>query len=209
MKKRYVIFALLVSALSVLYLSLQQSAVAQHERNLNVCVEKFEKIRVEAAQIAPVKLYPFEESRQNLGYRDREGKTIIRPQYTQAYSFFSGRARVTNGLWRTGFINSQGETVIPYKFVAVSDFVDGLAVFHGTKDDRQQRGVIDLNGNVVLKIHSARPDIDFYSGFKSGRTKVFIYEHEDLPWGLFKPYGNPVRKIYGYVDCTGAVTLKR
>lgn len=209
MKKWYIFLAFAVSVLSVLYLSGRQSAIAQHQRDLNACMEKFEKIRFEAAQIEPVKLYPFEESHQNLGYRDSEGNVVVRPQFTEAHSFSNGRARVTDGLWRKGFIDSKGELVIPHKFVSVTDFVNGLAVFHGTTDDRWQRGVIDLNGNIVLEIHGVRPGLEFYDGFENGRTEVFIYEHEEIPWGLFKAYGNPVPRIHGYVDCTGAVTLER
>ncbi len=209
MKKWYISIAFVVSIPFLLYLYLRQSAIARHERSLNACVEKFEKIRVEAAQIEPVKLYPFEEGHQNLGYRDSEGNVVVRPQFTEAHSFSNGRARVTDGLWRKGFIDSRGELVIPHRFVAVTDFVDGLAVFSGTTDARWQRGVIDLNGNIVFEIHSVRPELEFYDGFENGRTEAFIYEHEEIPWGLFKAYGNPVHRIRGYVDCTGAVSLER
>lgn len=87
------------------------------------------------------------------------------------------------------------------------DFADGIAVFSGTKENPDLNGFIDLNGNVILKFWGANPDEDF-SGFKNGRAEVYVHE-ADMPWGFLVPPGNPVPKIYGYVDCTGKVTLEK
>jgi WG containing repeat len=163
MKKWYYVFSIFtIFALLQLYLLHRQATVTQHQRNLNACIKKFETIRDRATRIEPVKLYPFKERYQKLGYRNSRGNVVIQPRFAEAYFFSNGRASVTNKLWYKGFIDSRGELVIPHKFVAVSDFIDGLAIFSGTKDEREKRGVIDLNGNIILEIHNVHPTIELY-----------------------------------------------
>lgn len=94
-----------------------------------------------------------------------------------------------------------------WNFVWVSDFVDGLAVFSGTKENREQKGIVDFNGNIVLEFQGAH--VEYFNGFENGRTRAYVYEHEAVPWGFLLPYGNPVPRTYGYLDCTGTVTLDK
>jgi hypothetical protein len=207
MKKRYVVLVLAGLVLPILYFAYQQVASSQHDEALSACISKFEKIRAETANIKPVNLYPFQQGYQQLGYLDQKGKVVIQPQFTEARNFYQGRALVADKNWYKGFINSLGEIVIPYKFIWVSDFVDGIAVFSGTRENPDQEGFIDLNGNVLLKFSGANPDV-YFIGFKKGRAKVYVNE-ADMPWGFLVPSGNPVPKIYGYVDCTGKVMLEK
>lgn len=136
-----------------------------------------------------------------MGYRDRNKKVVISPQFTEARNFSQGRAVVADLSWYKGFINARGEVVIPHQFVWVSDFFNGIAVFNGIRNDRDQKGFIDRDGNVLLTFRGAEPFPEFI-GLRNGRAKVYVYE-AGAPWGFLVPPGNPVPKIYGHVDCTG------
>ena len=201
MRRNHIIYAFLLLAPPILYWFYQQPSNARSSEDLRACVAEFEKLRVEAAKIKPVDLFPFLQGYQQLGYRDKKGEMMIPPRFTEARNFSQGKAVVADRNWYKGFINSKGELVIPHKFVWVSDFSKGIAVFSGTKEDREQKGFIDLRGNVVLTFKGASPDPEF-NGFEDGRVSVYVHD-------LSRGYGNPVSKIYGYVDCTGKVTLKK
>ncbi|SRR5579883_1843576 len=201
MKRISITSALVVLVLPILYLGQQQLAKAQSPELRN-CIAKFEKIRVESTKIKPVDLSPFLQAYQQLGYRDRKGRVVIPPRFTEARPFSNGRALVADRNWYKGFINSKGELVIPHKFVWVSDFIKGIAVFSGTRDDRELKGFIDGSGNVLLTFRGAIPEPEFIGFDQNGRVGVFVHD-------LSKEYGNPIPKIYGYVDCTGKVTLEK
>ena len=93
----------------------------------------------------------------------------------------------------------------------VSNFDGGLAAFSGPQEDRQKQGFVDFNGNIVLEYQDPVKIDSFpgFGGFKNGRTEIFAYEHEAVPWRFLLPYGNPVPRIYGTLDCTGKVTFRR
>jgi hypothetical protein len=152
MRRSQAIYAFLLLALPILYWFYQQPSNAQSSEDLRACIAEFEKIRVEAAKIKPVNLFPFLQGYQQLGYRDKKGEVIIPPRFTEARNFSQGRAVVADRNWYKGFINSKGELIIPHKFVWVSDFSKEIAVFSGTKENREQKGLIDLRGNIVLTL---------------------------------------------------------
>ncbi|MBE9011043.1 WG repeat-containing protein [Pseudanabaenaceae cyanobacterium LEGE 13415] len=197
--KKYIIAGVAGVVILLLY---RQVAQAQHDKDLSECIAKFEKIRVEAAKVERVELSPFWQGQQGWGYRDRQNKVIILPQFREARGFFHDRAVVADRNSYKGFVNAKGEIVIPYRFVWVTDFFDGVAFFSGTREDREQRGFIDRDGTVLLTFRGA--SMYDFTGFKNGRAEVYVHE-ADMPWGFLVPLGNPVPKIYGSVDCTGKV----
>ena len=93
----------------------------------------------------------------------------------------------------------------------VSDFEDGIALFYRTQEGRQKSGFVDFNNNVVLEYYDPVKveTIAGFDGFENGHTAIFVYEHDSVPWGFLLPYGNPVPRIQGTIDCTGRVTLRR
>lgn len=202
MKRSHTIYGFAVLALTIFHPFNQQPLKAQPSSELHACIAKFEKIRIESEKIKPVNLVPFLQAYQQLGYRDRKGKVVIPPRFTEARHFFNGRAVVADRNWYKGLINSKGELVVPHKFVWISDFIHGTAVFGGTREDRDLRGFIDVNGNVLLTFRGAIPMPEFIGFDQNGRVRVFVHN-------LSKDYGNPVPKIMGYVDCTGKVTLEK
>jgi WG containing repeat len=202
MKRIHVAYVLGVLMPTILHLSHQQPSKAQSFEELCACIAKFEKIRVEAEKVKPDGLIPFLHGYQQLGYRDKKGRVVVPPRFTEARRFSNGRAVVADRNWYQGFINSRGELVIPHKFFWVSDFAKGIAVFSGTKEDRELNGIIDVNGNVLLTFRGAIPEAEFNGFDQNGRVSVFVHD-------LSREYGNPVPKIWGYVDCTGKVTLEK
>ncbi len=57
---------------------------------------------------------------------DREGKTVLAPEYDQVEPFFEGRAAVLKGeAW--GYIDTQGNPVIPPQYRMVTPFENGMA----------------------------------------------------------------------------------
>lgn len=98
-----------------------------------------------------------------------------------------------------------------WTYDGVSEFVGGLAVFSDTRENRKQRGFVDFNNNVVLEFYEPVGVDTFpgFAGFENGRTPIFVWEHDSVPWGFLLPYGNPVPRVHGTLDCTGKVTLKR
>ncbi len=83
------------------------------------------------------------------GYIDQKGKTIIKPQFSNAGNFHEGLAAAQNsqtGLW--GYIDPSGKYVIEPKYGGVSNFSEGLAFVQFHNSD--ERLCIDQTGNVVF-----------------------------------------------------------
>lgn len=98
-----------------------------------------------------------------------------------------------------------------WRYDGVSEFVGGLAVFSDTRKGRKQRGFVDLNNNIVLEFYDPVGVDTFpgFAGFENGRTPIFVWERDSVPWGFLLPYGNPVPRVHGTLDCTGKVILRR
>jgi WG containing repeat len=80
------------------------------------------------------------------GYINRLGKTAIKPQFTEAYTFTEGLAPVKVGD-RYGYINTKGKLVIPAEYSIVSEFQSGLAAVQVGK----QYGYINSLGKMVVE----------------------------------------------------------
>jgi|GEM_PF-2917710 len=204
MKKRYWGCVLTGLLLWLLYPFYQKYAEAKYQQDLQNCTAKFARLRAEADKLEPVTLQAFQHG-SKWGYRDSNNKIVIPARSKSYIRFYEGRLRTIDENWYVGFFDERGHLVIPYKFVYASDFYGGLAAFSGTKEDRYKRGFIDRNGKIVLELKGAYHGYDF-TGLKNGRSRVYLPRHQAVPWGFLLPYGNPVPKIYGYVDCTGRVT---
>jgi hypothetical protein len=199
-KKIYLIGTFLVAACSLSYLLYQQRSKAESIAKLRACIAEFERIGREASRIRPVALVPFQEQYQRSGYKNLKGEVVIPATFTEARHFFYGRAVVADRNWYKGFLHEKGELAIPFQFVWVSDFSKGIAIFSGTKADRNLNGVIDLNGQILFTFKGADPSPDFLGFDQHGKTSVEVNNS-------FWDYGNPVSKQSGYVDCTGKVSL--
>jgi WG containing repeat len=199
-KKIYFIGTFSVAACALSYMLYHQRSKAESMAQLTACIARLERINLESSRIRPVALAPFSQQYQQLGYKNLKGEVVIPATFTEARHFFYGRAVVADRNWYKGFINEKGELVIPFQFAWVSDFSKGMAIFSGTKSDRNLNGVIDLNGQILFTFKGADPIPDFIGFDQYGKTTVCVNNS-------FWDYGNPVSKKYGYVDCTGKVHL--
>jgi hypothetical protein len=126
-----------------------------------------------AADLTPV------EQNGKWGYADKDGKIVIKPQFTRAHRFSEGLALVwTGGIPLTdpvvtsfvnmGYIDGTGHWVIHsrYEYCFYDDFLEGLAPF---RQQSRKWGYIDLSGKIVV-----RPRFDWAGGFSNGIAPVLL-----------------------------------
>ena len=124
------------------------------------------------------------------GYMDIEGRNVIPCRYQSAADFEEGMAAVSNDEGKIGFINTEGELVIPYIYDMMENlyghccdarsysFSEGLAAV--CQDGKY--GYIDKQGNTVVPLRYiwAEP-------FSEGFARVMI---DGGKWGYVDKYGN-------------------
>jgi hypothetical protein len=109
------------------------------------------------------------------------GKVIVAPTLTEAL-FLPAEGRITivrDG--RSGFLDLEGNEVVPPTWEAAGWLSDGLAVFF----DDGAYGYVDANGNVVIEPRFARA-----TAFSNGRAKVKV----DELWGIIDRTGKLVHE---------------
>lgn len=154
------------------------------------------------------------------GYIDREGNLVINTAgYFYEGSFSEGRASVKKDD-TYGFIDKQGELVIPCIYDAASHFSDGLssAKFNG------KCGYIDRNGEVVIPFiyDSAYPFSEGYALVIKGDKKGYINKQGNMTiildenqWGtdfseglaVILTWSDTKPDSYGYIDTTGKMII--
>ncbi len=143
------------------------------------------------------------------GYISHDGVFVVEPQFDYAYAFKEGRARVFRGTlndWGTpkdgqyAFIDSAGDTVIPFIYEKAEDFKNGLAVVKMNG----KYGVIDTDGRTV---------IDFrYDGISISRDRVLAFTgsaKEGRSFDVFSAEGKTLfslscKSLSYYDGCYGA-----
>lgn|GEM_PF-2709833 len=113
-------------------------------------------------------------------YIDPQGQTVIRPQYTQAWSFSEGLAAIQREEG-TGFIDKTGAVVIPLRYHKVYAFFEGVAQVK--KEDKW--GMIDRSGKELLA-----PKYNRIEPFAKGLLRV----QADEKWGIVDRRGRTVAK---------------
>ena len=123
------------------------------------------------------------------GFADSTGRIIIQPQYETAYSFSEGLAYVTDDNHGTGFINMQGEYVIPpkYEFNGPVYCQEGRVIIC----QNNLRGFMDKNGEKITPIQ-----YDYATPFHNGFAKV-AYRDEAKMTSIYVEYA------YGYINRNG------
>lgn len=107
-----------------------------------------------------------------------------------AYPFSNGLARIQLGN-RFGFINAQGEAVIPVSYFGAYDFNEGKArVFHNGK-----WGFIDTTGEWLIS-----PKYDYAWDFSEGSACVMNLKNRDEKWGFIDATGKTIiEQKYEYI----------
>lgn len=119
------------------------------------------------------------------GFIDKDGNEVIPCNYSEAYRFSDGVARVREvgkGMDKQrmyGFINKEANEVIPMKYISAQDFSEGLAA---VKIDGKW-GFIDASDKEVLPFK-----YDNAMSFSEGLAAVKI----DGKWGFIDKNGNEV-----------------
>jgi WG containing repeat len=83
------------------------------------------------------------------GYANREGKVIIQPIYDSAFEFKEGLGRVSSNN-KYGFVDAEGNVVVPLQFPMAEDFTDGRALVQVQVGASQKTGFIDATGKMVI-----------------------------------------------------------
>jgi hypothetical protein len=126
------------------------------------------------------------------GFINRDGKTVIEPQFDEAYGFSEGLAGVQIGS-KFGYINTKGEVVIAPQFDGVSGFREGLAAVQvGTKF-----GYIDTKGRVVIT-----PQFVYVNSFHHGRATVKL-NGEPRSFDQRGKVGHIGKDRYAFIDKEG------
>lgn len=150
---------------------------------------------------------------QRIGYADRTGKLVltfddwetppVADKMRQQAHFSEGMCiyrDLSTGLY--GYINTQGEPVIPAQYTSVTAFSDGLAE---VTDEQGSLCYIDSSGNTVLgpfggSNGSSSPDIGI---FGNGLASYRGWLDGDYFVGFIDKQGNPAITIYRGEDNLG------
>ncbi|MBP1609548.1 MAG: hypothetical protein H6Q04_1783 [Acidobacteria bacterium] len=141
------------------------------------------------------------ESDEKFGFADRNGKTIVPPQFDDAGDFSEGLAYVAQG-GKYGFLDSKGNLVIKPRYQRTKSFSEGRAA---VRIDNKW-GFIDRAGQLVIPA-------TFYAcnSFSESLALVLMERPPlNLPKGVFFGPGAEVSvksKRLGYIDLGGKVKV--
>ena len=123
------------------------------------------------------------------GFADSTGQVIIQPQYRMAYSFSEGLAYVEDIQGGTGFINLQGEYVIPpdYQFNGPTYCKDGRVIVC----QNSLQGFMDKDGKKITPIK-----YDYVNSFENNFARI-AYKDEARMKSIYMEY------TYGYINRDG------
>jgi len=82
------------------------------------------------------------------GYKNRDGKTVIQPQFDDVREFSDGLAMVKVA-GKKGFIDTTGKIVVPAEYQEAKSFSEGLAA---VSRDGKTWGYIDKQGKAVIEM---------------------------------------------------------
>jgi len=91
------------------------------------------------------------QTKDKWGFIDKTGTMVLAAEFVDVASFSEGLAAVKKSFTSgTGYINSQGEEVLPFEFSSVSQFHGGNAMEGEMIDFKAKFGFIDKSGKVSL-----------------------------------------------------------
>lgn len=154
---------------------------------------------------------------EKIGFIDKKGKVVFKPQFDEFYGFNEGLGRIViDDKW--GFIDMKGHIVIPPKFDGAYWFSEGLANVTLENDDD---AYIDRTGRIVY----GPSEVSLGSWFSSGLVSVndgiksgFMDKNFKLVIPLqFEGVGAAfseglvavkVGELWGYIDTSGKIVIK-
>ncbi|NNF58018.1 MAG: WG repeat-containing protein [Rhodothermaceae bacterium] len=171
----------------------------------------------EAFEVEAYGMGPFRDGRARAevngrwGLIDETGAWVVNPYMNDARDFSEGLARVKTTSYQWGFMNPDGDVVIPTEYDSdLEDFADSRALF----EDEGQWGYLGPSGNVAID-----PQFDEARSFSHGRAAVrvgtqwgyidtsgqFVLQPQFISAGDFAENRAPVRteNAWEYVDANG------
>lgn len=153
-----------------------------------------------------------------IGFIDYDNNFIIQANYNKTSKMSEGLVAVSNDNYKWGYINNQGETVIPFNYsIQPGDFSNDRALVR-TKDAFY--GYIDKEGNLIIE-PKYKYATDFYKGFalvKQDRlTSTLLIDKEgnvnqefELDLGV-NPDINNLKSLIntGYITANARVNINR
>lgn len=118
------------------------------------------------------------------GYMDKKGNTVIPFKYDSASDFSNALATVSKD-YKYGAIDRTGKTLLDFKYSHLGEFKEGLASF--TPADSERQGFINTKGKEVIA-----PIWDQAMNFSEGRAAVAKGDYENAKWGFVDTLGKVV-----------------
>lgn len=118
------------------------------------------------------------------GYMDKEGNTVIPFKYESASDFSNALATVSKD-YKYGAIDRSGKTVLDFKYNHLGEFKEGLASF--TPANSEKSGFINAKGKEVIA-----PIWDQAMDFSEGLAAVAKGDYENAKWGFVDTSGKVV-----------------
>lgn len=194
-----------------------------------VCIVAFLPAGHEKIQAATQKsLFPYCDKSGSAGWKDINGKIVVKPKYDEVWEFNEGRAVVVKNN-RAGVIDAAGNEIIkPGKYLAVSQvasnqYSEGLLKLYKTNE---QIVYVDKNGKEKIKLDASYDEADdFHEGYAEiikndgsayviNKTGKIVYK---LPRKLYlTPYGYQEKMAmfqnskgkYGFFNTKGKEVVK-
>ncbi|MFZ2844090.1 WG repeat-containing protein [Psychrobacter sp.] len=118
------------------------------------------------------------------GYMDKKGNTVIPFKYESASDFSNALATVSKD-YKYGAIDRSGKTVLDFKYSHLGEFKDGLASF--TPANSEKNGFINAKGKEIIA-----PIWDQAMDFSEGRAAVAKGDYDNAKWGFVDISGKVV-----------------
>lgn len=147
------------------------------------------------------------------GYMDIKGRIVFSYVVQEIYPFSEGFACVRDNSGKSGYINKDGQLVIPCRWDKASAFSNGLA----TVIDGDQYGYIDRNGEYQIPLglndRDLTPIIDPQThlwGYADSKGRIVI----PCTWEEARCFSEGLacvekNGVYGFIDYSGTLVIPR
>ena len=156
-------------------------------------------------------LIPF-TSYDKIGFMNRQGEVIVKPQYTmyygdcysptdlikvsinESYGFLKDNSEIDSRIRPVyGLINYKGEIVLDINYYSIMPAIGNWGIVT-VQNKARKYGVIDMNGNIIVPFGK----YDYIDGFDKGFARVKIGKQTNgqigshCKWGIINEHGEEV-----------------
>lgn len=160
-----------------------------------------------------------EKNKEQWGFIDKTGHTVVEPIYTEVKLFSQGRAAVKNGKGLWGYIDTEGNEIIPPQYTSAESFSKRQQAVVASKESGKFQ-VIGITGDTLATIECQKliADGEIFRIKKAGKWgwcdpsgKIIIEPQFDNSNAFGETDLAPVeiRGKWGYVNRKGEWKIKR